>query len=99
MHSSGEIGAGEFVIKSLVTFFNGSAASDGGSTASSSALSWARKAAKERDMLRSGGDGRSPLGDFDQWRDGVEGIGHPREERVLVIPGKGRERVELGGRV
>ena len=41
----------------------------------------------------------SPLGDFDQWRDGVEGIGHPREERVLVIPGKGRERVELGGRV
>src|SRR6516165_6654136 len=21
----------------------------------------------------------SPLGDFDQWRDGVEGIGHPRE--------------------
>src|SRR6516164_7205454 len=41
----------------------------------------------------------SPLGDFDQWPDGVEGIGHPREERVLVIPGKGRERVELGGRV
>ena len=37
------------------------------------------------------------LGDFDQWRDGVEGIGHPREERVLVIPGKGRERVELVG--
>ena len=29
----------------------------------------------------------SPLGDFDQW------------PRVLVIPGKGRERVELGGRV
>src|SRR6516164_3149908 len=28
----------------------------------------------------------SPLGDFDQWPDGVEGIGHPREERVLVIP-------------
>ena len=21
----------------------------------------------------------SPLGDFDQWPDGVEGIGHPRE--------------------
>jgi hypothetical protein len=38
-------------------------------------------------------------GDFDQWPDGAEGIGHPREERVLVIPGKGRERVELGGRV
>ena len=44
-------------------------------------------------------DVTSPLGDFDQWPDGVEGIGHPREERVLVIPGKGRERVELGGRV
>jgi hypothetical protein len=41
----------------------------------------------------------SPLGDFGQWQDGVEGIGHPREERVLVIPGKGRERVELGDRV